>query len=310
MPARQLIFLLPWLLLALSGSSCAQGTQGPTQLDSLTTAAQVQQFVRMQDQPQFVLTDSLRPECRYTQRCATPMSKSWLQADFDGNGRTDLVVTGYRSATSSQRKVLCFLDLGHHQVKTVWLSGNSYECVVPRLGAVRGKPAILYAHVSIIGKRFATDRREVYQVDTLVFDSTRLVEYNHAPKDYHVQKIAFSTDGCIGTCPILTLQIAQNGAASYQAEAYNPTQGNFTAVLDPKPLAELWTLLNYLNFPKLRDSYAISASDHPTATLTITYAGGKVKTIEDYGEQGTFGLQRVYELLFRLRTTQAWAKTP
>lgn len=308
MPVHRLLILVPWLL-ALASTGRAQVARRATRFDSLVTAAQVQQFVRTQNQPQFVLTDSLRPECRYTQVCAALTGSSWLKEDFDGNGRTDLVVVGYRNATSFQRRVLCFLDLGYQEVKTIWLSDNGYECAVPQLGMVQGKPAIYYAHVQIMGERFAQNRQAVCRVDTLVFDYTRLVEYNHAPKDNHIQKVTFNTSACYGTCPILTLQIAHNGMASYQAEAYNPTQGNFTAVVEAKPLAELWALLNYLNFPTLQDHYAIGATDHPTATLTITYAGGKVKTIEDYGEQGTFGLQQVYKLLFALRTTQAWKRS-
>jgi hypothetical protein len=31
-----------------------------------------------------------------------------------------------------------------------------------------------------------------------------------------------------------------------------------------------------------------------------------VKTIEDYGEEGTLGLRQVYDLLFELRATQQW----
>ena len=39
---------------------------------------------------------------------------------------------------------------------------------------------------------------------------------------------------------------------------------------------------------------------------TVTYDNGKVKSIRDYGLLGTYGLDRVYQLLFELRENQKW----
>lgn len=302
-------------LLVLPIISKAQDLAGrtiPTQIEGLTTASQVQQFVREQKSEyhhyeDFILTDSLSPDCANQPTCAPSGKKaSWLKADFDGNGRIDLLVVGYRSSTSFRRFITCFLDQGEQKLEELRLAAGGYNCDVPQLGYVQGKPVVCYAHLQIKGARFAKNRKLLCRLDTLIFKKNGFVEYNQSPRNYGIEKVAFSTTECYGTCPIFSLQIARSGAAIYHADAYNDRKGNFKAVVQAQSLTEIWTLLNYLNFPKLQDDYAISATDHPTCTLTITYAGGKVKTIRDYGEQGTFGLSQLYQLLFALRTTQDW----
>ena len=56
----------------------------------------------------------------------------------------------------------------------------------------------------------------------------------------------------------------------------------------------------------VKEKYAVNWSDDQTSILTITYDGGKTKTIKDYGLVGTFGLNRVYDLIFKLRDNQQW----
>lgn len=285
-----------------------------SQITNLTNASQVQQFVRERkseyfDAKDFMLTDSLSPDCTGYSVCKTSGEHvSWLKADFDGDNRLDLLVTGYRNSTSARRYVTCFLDLGEQKFTEIRLAAGGYNCDAAQLGYVGSKPVIFYTHSQIQGARFTENRKLICKQDTLVFRKNGFVEYNRTPRDYRIEKVVFSTDACYGTCPIFTLQLARNGAATYHAEQYNKLKGNFTTIVQAQPLAEIWTLLNYLNFPRLQTNYSIAATDHPTCTLTITYGGGKVKTITDYGERGTFGLGQVYELLFTLRTTQAWQK--
>ncbi|WP_419487875.1 hypothetical protein [Chryseobacterium bernardetii] len=67
-------------------------------------------------------------------------------------------------------------------------------------------------------------------------------------------------------------------------------------------------LLNYINFSKLKDFYSVSSTDNPTSELTITYGNGKTKKIQDYGLAGTYGLKKLYDLLFDLRFNQDWKR--
>ena len=67
-------------------------------------------------------------------------------------------------------------------------------------------------------------------------------------------------------------------------------------------------MLNYIYFETLQDNFAVTWTDDQTATLKITYDSGKVKSISDYGLIGTYGLDRVYQLLYELRENQKWTK--
>ncbi len=57
-----------------------------------------------------------------------------------------------------------------------------------------------------------------------------------------------------------------------------------------------------------KDKYAVNWTDDQASILEITFDNGKVKKIYDYGLIGTFGLDRVYQLLFKLRENQKWTK--
>ena len=88
----------------------------------------------------------------------------------------------------------------------------------------------------------------------------------------------------------------------------NEVSGNFNSKITKDKYNDIVNLLNYIDFESLKDNYSVSWTDDQTATITITYDNGKVKSISDYGLIGTFGLDRVYQLLFELRDNQKWTK--
>jgi hypothetical protein len=87
---------------------------------------------------------------------------------------------------------------------------------------------------------------------------------------------------------------------------FNKKKGKFKGKILQANYDELIGLLNYLDFPSLKDSYAVNWTDDQTSVLKITYNNGKVKEIKDYGLIGTLGLSRVYSILFDLRENQQW----
>jgi hypothetical protein len=235
--------------------------------------------------------------------------RSWVKADFDADGRTDLLVTGRDSEHLVRDKsIICFLNKRQLGLQSIRLSKDESNCTVAQAGYLRNKAIIRYAYVSSnkLRKPGVAKSSPVCHVDTLVFKGPGFIEYNRAPKDYQIQEVTLSTGACYGSCPIFDLHLSRNGAATYRATEYNERKGLFTAKIDAQTIKEIWSMLNYLDFPQLEEQYEVSVSDEPTCTLTIIYANGRVKTIVDYGEQGTFGLQQVYKLLFALRRSQAW----
>ncbi len=276
------------------------------QLAGLVTTRQVRQFLERQCEG-FLLSSSHPAACVGRGECAlSGAAQIWLKADLDGNGRIDLLVAGQPGKYAYQNALVGFLDVGKLKPQVLKVLYQELGCVMLQLIQVKHLTAIRYTHPILVGERFTQNVKLVCQADTLIVSGGQLIEYNRAPKDYHIQQVSFRTGACFGSCPIFELRLNRDGTASYYAEEYNDQQGRFAATIAPIQVAELWHLLNYLNFPRLRNFYNVGVTDQATCILTITYANGQVKTIEDYGKEGTLGLRQVYRLLFALRTTQAW----
>lgn len=118
---------------------------------------------------------------------------------------------------------------------------------------------------------------------------------------------------CFGTCPVFGITIYPDRNATWNAEMYNKIKnrnisGTFSAKITEDKYNDIVHLLNYMDFENLRNSYSVNWTDDQSCTLKITYDNGKVKSISDYGLTGTFGLNRVYQLLFALRENQNWIK--
>lgn len=131
---------------------------------------------------------------------------------------------------------------------------------------------------------------------------------------------------CYGTCPVFTLKLNKSGSSEFIAEnyiffkhddpdfekksqkAFEKGEGTFKTGIKKADFQNLENLLNYINFPEFRENYAVNWTDSQTATLVITYDDGKIKKVKDYGLSGTYGLKRLYTLLFDMRFNQDWKK--
>ncbi|KAA3639353.1 MAG: hypothetical protein DWP95_10615 [Proteobacteria bacterium] len=163
---------------------------------------------------------------------------------------------------------------------------------------------------------YATHNDELI-TQSYIFRHGELVEYNPNPISYDIEKIAFSTRGCYGSCPVFKLTINESRQAElnairfnrkYTPESQQPTllEGLYLTDLSPERYEKLIDQINYLDFPNLKDSYALEVTDQASSTLTITYGGGQVKAINDYGKQGTRGLSNLYLALSKLRFDLQW----
>ena len=178
-------------------------------------------------------------------------------------------------------------------------------CVYPVLSSAGSIPTVEFYY----SKQEYTNSGtfEIIVHKKLIFKSGGFVEYNPDPIDYRIEKIEFETTMCFGTCPVFKMTIDSNRDAVYESIKFNAQKtGKYQTRIDNKTYLRLKDLLNYTNFPKLKNSYRVSWTDDQTSTLKITYDNGKVKTIEDYGLIATFGLCQAYKILFNLRGSQEW----
>ena len=137
---------------------------------------------------------------------------------------------------------------------------------------------------------------------------------------YEIENIEFSTTMCFGICPVFEIKIDSNRNAEFHAEMYNFSEiipdfsnnkdgeGKFRTKISDDKYKKLISSINKLNIEDLEDKYSCNRTDMQTVNLKITYDGGKVKNIQDYGAMGSKKLIKVYIQLFDLRKTQNWIK--
>jgi hypothetical protein len=295
--------------------SYSQFLKPRTAIDNITTAAQAQQFVTSASEQyrNFVLEETPKvykgefllkrggeqTNCMELLKCVDIKSISnWAKADFDNNGRTDLLVWGSFSKYAKPITA-CFLDLGPQNIQTQVVSKRNLVCDVITVITVRKRPAIQLAHLTY-SKQTSTN----CQLDTIIHDGTGFIGYNAHPENYHIQQVRLSVSKCYGRCPVYTIEINSDLTINYQAIAYNKKQGSFTDSLDRNTVQSLYSLLSYIRFPNLEDRTRFVNPDLSTYTLTITYADGQEKKIGGTGYTEHLGLERVYRILADIKTQQ------
>lgn len=245
------------------------------------------------------------------------ITKNFYKADFDSNGYTDLLIIGGYGPDNENNywyNSMVVMNNGKKPAKAHIL-GNELLNYTPAIVYKKNRPVI-----KVLGSKWEHIKqgREFKVIDkTLVWQQVGFAEENINPVEYDIEKIQFATSPCFGTCPIFEIHINKNREAIFLADAYNfshefdgPKEKKvFKATLTTETYSKLTDLINYLNFHKLKDNYAVGWTDSASATLIITYNNGKIKKIEDYGQQGTFGLMSLYTYFEELRFNQKWTET-
>jgi hypothetical protein len=251
------------------------------------------------------------------------IDKNFYKEDFDNNGYNDLLVIGGWAVTSTAfegeeyaQDYFIIMNFGKKPAKIIPMQKSMHYFTVPEIKSLAGEPVL------VVHDPKGIDYKNPKITDTistkLIYRFGGFVEYNKNPADNHIEKIEFEASGCYGTCPAFELTINKDRSAVFRAEVYNfnknresytgKDEGLFKVKIKEADYNQLTGFLNYLDFKNLEDGYHVTHTDAPTGTLQITYDNGKIKTISDYGMQGTSGLMGVYNLLFELRFNQKWIK--
>lgn len=234
------------------------------------------------------------------------ITQSFYKADFDQNGYTDLLAIGrYYEFT-----IFIIMNYGDDSLKLNRLTRRAFQrCTFPK---IINDTIIRYYYVPE-PRWHPGDTIPALQFSDLIYKYGDFIEYNAQPKDYGIEKIEFQTTLCYGLCPKFSVSINKDQSATFNAQMYNletmnskEIKGTFSTIIKDSDFSQLVNLLNYIDFPNLKDNYEVSWTDSQTCTLTVTYSNGKVKQIKDYGLIGTYGLDRLYELFFKLRFNQEW----
>ncbi|MCB2407971.1 hypothetical protein [Hymenobacter lucidus] len=291
--------------------SRAHGQAMPSKIDVAATDAEVQALVNSVNEyyKTFTVSSALVFEDkRVSKQYRKAGVKAWAKADFDGNGYTDLIVIGLHHKRS---KVLCVLDSGNNQFYVEPFSRQFRRvAAVPEISLVGSMPLLSYYD---FGKPDYNDKRlKGRQNFVLTHRFGGFIEYNAKPQIYNIENIEYESYSVYHTSRRIILSVDSLRNATHSFEEYNILDKankvfeKRQTTINIQDYQQLVGLLNYLNFPVIKESYEMSINHVPHGYLTITYDGGKVKRISDEGQQGTFGLQQVYVLLHKLRRTQSW----
>lgn len=287
------------------------------QLDDINSAKEIESILLSinKDYDEFKVNESLTFENRYGydkdvdyKHFADSLKiKAWTKEDFDRNGYTDLLVMGIWTSYDDH-PIICLMDSGENKFYIKRITRKIFEtCSLPVVTKIDSTPVIKYYTWEDLYTRENSPRR-ILKTDTLVYNFGDFVEYTSTPANHTIQKIEYSTTGCYGTCPIFNLTIDEDRTAIFEAVRFNDKEGKFRGIIDTGNYAMLTDLLNYIDFAKLENQYAVHWTDDQGCNLKITYDDGKVKAIHDYGLLETYGLDRTYDILFKLRENQKWTE--
>lgn len=325
--------LLPLPLLLLAQIVIAQSNRVATKIiDSLNNEDQVLVFVQKLDvvyghlsfhpnKPIYGLRD-------HEKKAQDFGALSYEMADFDNNGYTDLLFNGYEEQSGYNTPLsLVILFFSRDSFRVVRLPEEIFFDFFTAKTVYIGDQAFL--HILQISRKTREEwhprARRVTQVnytehrsDTLAWFQNSFIE-RVKPVKRSVEKIRYLLNGGMTLTGAVRLTI-RGDSVKLEKEAdvspKNPIDygGVFIARLDTGTFYRLYTLLQYLDFPHLKNNYRARGTDASTGILEITYNRGKKKTINDYGAIGTYGLSALQSLLLELPNTQHWiridAETP
>lgn len=238
------------------------------------------------------------------------INKAFYKADFDHNGLTDIMIIG---TYYDNFYIFIAMDNGGNNFELKYLTTKYEEtCLFPKIIDNN----IIRYYYKWYPNRLTGGKSKLKYKD-LVFKYNDFIEYNKDPQSHHIEKIEYNTTSCYGSCPVFSITVDNNRYSVLNAKQSNRNPndstellGEYKAEIDNKSYSDIINLLNYIDFQNLNDEYAVNWTDDQTSYITITYDQGKTKTIRDYGLIGTHGLDKLYDLLFKLRFNQKWISVP
>lgn len=300
-----------FLLLLLS--SVAAIAQARGRLAKISSDVAIQQVVRSLDDyyKNFIVDSRLRFADKRVQKLYQQEKvRAWEKADIDGNGLTDLLVTGTHHDDES--KVICVLDMGDSLVLENFSRQFYRYCPVARIIYQDKQPLISYADY---GKPFLiTEPLDINgrQDFLLTYRFGGLIEYNPTPTSTRVDSLLYTSDFAYHDVEEVEIRINSQDNAIYHSCEYPVLDESkkkcesLTAKLSGSSQQQLSEFINYLQPDKLSREYRIGFNHVPYISLRVVYADGRCLQVEDRGGIGSFGLTRLYSLLESLRKTQNW----
>ena len=293
------------LAILLGSSQITLGQKILSKIDSIKSKKEVENLIHSLNE-------------RYKEFAITEKSLStqpFSKGDFDKNGLTDLLAIGgfpvyFIGSDTIKRefddRIFVVMNFGKDSLKIKSLTkgmGHNHNLAFPKI---------------------VNDTIITIEQRNLIFKFGDFIELNPNPKNYEIEKIEYQTTHCYGTCPVFSIEINKDKTGLFEASDYNSEtgisivdlhrkknnskeiKGTFRAIIKDDSFSEIINLVNYMDFPTLKDNYSVNWTDDQTCILKITYNNGQTKEVRDYGLIGNYGLARLYQLFFEMRFNQIW----
>jgi hypothetical protein len=262
------------------------------EIDKLTDYVEVQHFLVKYISKDFK-NEALFKRASYKPDTSNFEKREFTKIDIDKNGLTDLIIHGL--------KTFVIFDNGNDGYSLRYLDRGTFQMDKAKLIIIDTSLGLCKL---IIQQHIKNDKDH----DTLVYKFRSFIEYNSTvDNNFKMESIKFKTSGCFGTCPIFEMTVNFDKSATYNAIQYNEEKGKYYGLIIEEEFKELTEILKYINLDRLENSYNVNWTDDQSASLEIMY-NGKTKTINDYGEIGTFGLSRLYSKFFSWRKKIGWSE--
>jgi len=257
-------------------------------IDDLKTPEDVLKFVKK--------TFDKQDRFQTIQRNSKAIDFKFIKLDLNKDGLTDILINGIY--------LYAIIDKGgRNNFEEQYIGGRHFNCQLLSLDTTKSLPLFVVQKDNDYDNE--TGKDIVFKPDTLINLFGGFIEYNSSPKQIDFKQIKVMTSPCFGTCPIFEMTINNSKQATLNAKEYNKLTGIYKSKIDEKAFNDLVALLAYLNIDSLKNNYAIGWTDNPSIDTEIEY-NGLIKKIHDYGLEGSFGLKRLYDILYQLKATQDW----
>ncbi|TGE14063.1 hypothetical protein [Hymenobacter elongatus] len=305
---RVFLIIIAVVLMQLGGFAQSNSSQ----IDAAKTDAQVQNLVRSVDKyyANFTVKSSLRFEDKRVEKQYRKAGvKAWEKADFDGNGHTDLLITG--THYDQESKVICLLNMGESLVLEPFDRQFYQACPIARISYDGKQPLVSYTDFE---KPFLSiDSLQGKKVFSLIYKYGGFIEYNkNSVQVPALDSMMYESSFAYHEVMESKLTMDAAGKASYNScewpvldEAKKQCE-KLTGTIGAQSFSDIVGLIYYIDPVHLKPKYRVNVNHVPYATLRFSYAGNRKVEISDRGETGTFGLMRLYALLGQLRKTQQW----
>ena len=295
-------FLLALLL--QQGSALAQ-------TDTLQSKSSVEAYLKRRYHYKNITLNAVNLVIQDTNTVQPTHPAYWLKADFNHDGKNDLFAsaTVEKGKLNNKSELFILASEGNHYTKVDIVDPASYVYSGDASYSIYSNSGKSYLVINTLFQKMLRpqDIRHGHYFtysnarDTVFMRNNKQMIYANHPAHLAIESVKFSATQCFGTCPVFQLIINKDGSVSYKGIQYVNKTGDYTLAMPKAELSYLISLLGAINPPRLSDHYSVDATDNPTVYLTVRYINGQTKSIEDYGERGTYGLAVLYKFLLDLR---------